>query len=185
MGSALGIVVANIFMYKAVEEQVLRAWVDKLLSYKRSMDDISAFLLGSEEDAQRLKEDLEAQCPHIKFTMQFHRARANFLDLTIEVERDEAMHMTDMSYRIYRKPGNIMAYLQAGSFHPDHTSLGMIKGEFLRYLTKSSKYEFYLEDIRMLINAFSNQRVSARSGGEYCKKDPLGITGVLSAKNVG
>ena len=149
MGSALSIVVANLFMYKAVEEQVLRTWVDKLLSYKRYMDDVSAFLLA------------------------------------IEVERDEGMHMTDISYRIYRKPGNSMAYLQVRSFHLFHTSLGMIKGEFLRYLTKSSKYEFYLEDIRMLINAFSNQRVSARSGGEYCKKDPLGITGVLSAKNVG
>jgi hypothetical protein len=33
----------------------------------------------------------------------------------------------------------------------------MIKGEFLRYLTKSCKYEFYLEDIRMLINAFINR----------------------------
>jgi hypothetical protein len=131
---------ANIFMYKAVEEQVLRAWVDKFLSYKRYRDDISAFLIGSEEDDPRLKEELKAQCPHIKFTMQCHRARANFLDLAIEVERDEVMCMTDISYRIYRKPGNSMAYLQARSFHPDHTSLGMIEGEFLRYLTKSSKY---------------------------------------------
>ena len=93
MGSALFIMVANFFMYKAVKEQVLRTWVDKLLSYKWYMDDFSAFLVGSEEDAQRL----EAQCPHIKFTMQCHRARANFLDLAIEVERDEAMHMTGIS----------------------------------------------------------------------------------------
>ena len=172
MGSALSIVVANIFMYKAVEEQVLRAWVDKLLSYKRYMDDISAFLLGSEEDAHRLKEELEAQCPHIKFTMQCHRSRANFLDLAIEVERNEGMHMTDISYRIYRKPGNSMAYLQARSFHPNHTSMGMIKGEFLRYLTKSSKYEFYLEDIRMLINAFINRGVRQEVVVNIAKKIP-------------
>lgn len=63
-------------------------------------------------DAQRLKEELEAQCPHIKFTMQCHRSRANFLDLAIEVERNGGMHMTDIRYRIYRKPGHSMAYLQ-------------------------------------------------------------------------
>jgi hypothetical protein len=67
------------------------------------------------------------------------------------------MHVTEISYRIYGKPGKSMAYLQAKSFHPDHTPLGMIKGEFLRYLAKSSKYEFYLEDIRMLMTAFCNR----------------------------
>ena len=121
------------------------------------MDDIPTFLLGSEEDTLKIKEGIEAQCPYIEFTMQSHRSRALFSDLDIQVERNEAMHVTSISYRIYRKPGNSMACLQAQSFHPDHTPLGMIKGDFLRYLTKSSKYGFYLVDIRMLMIAFFNR----------------------------
>ena len=42
-------------MYNAVEEQVLRACVAKLLSYRRYKDDISTFLLESEEDVLKLK----------------------------------------------------------------------------------------------------------------------------------
>ena len=59
-----------------------------------------------------------------------------------------------IDYRIYRKPGNSLAYLCAESYHADHTAFGIVITELIRYLTKSSIREFYIEDAEMLYHAF-------------------------------
>jgi hypothetical protein len=160
MGAALSVVVANIFMYKAVEEPVLQKWQGMLLSYQRYIDDISVFLIGTRQDAEQFKMELEMQCAPINFTMECHNTQANFLDLRIKVQRNDSG--AKLEYRIYRKPGNSMAYLHIDSFHAAHTATGIVKGEYIRYLTKSSKKEFYFEDCLMLFQAFKNRGYSKR-----------------------
>lgn len=160
MGAALSVVVANIFMYKAVEEPVLQKWQGMLLSYQRYIDDISVFLIGTRQDAEQFKMELEMQCAPINFTMECHNTQANFLDLRIMVQRNDSG--AKLEYRIYRKPGNSMAYLHIDSFHAAHTATGIVKGEYIRYLTKSSKKEFYFEDCLMLFQAFKNRGYSKR-----------------------
>ena len=155
MGAALSVVVANIFMYKAVEEPVLQKWQGLLLSYQRYIDDISVFLIGTRHDAENFKMELEMQCAPINFTMECHNTQANFLDLSIMVQRNNSG--AKIEYRIYRKPGNSMAYLHIDSFHAAHTAAGIIKGEYIRYLTKSSRKEFYFQDCLMLFQAFKNR----------------------------
>lgn len=160
MGAALSVVVANIFMYKAVEEPALQKWQGMLLSYQRYIDDISVFLIGTRQDAEQFKMELEMQCAPINFTMECHNTQANFLDLRIKVQRNDSG--AKLEYRIYRKPGNSMAYLHIDSFHAAHTATGIVKGEYIRYLTKSSKKEFYFEDCLMLFQAFKNRGYSKR-----------------------
>jgi len=170
MGAALSVVVANIFMYKAVEEPVLQKWQGLLLSYERYIDDISAFLIGTRHDAEQFKMELEMQCATINFTMECHNTQANFLDLRIMVLRNNSG--AKIEYRIYRKPGNSMAYLHIDSFHAAHTAAGIIKGEYIRYLTKSSRKEFYFEDCLMLFQAFKN-----RGYPKHMLKSALGSLG--------
>ena len=100
------------------------------------------------------------QCAPINFTMECHNTQANFLDLRIMVQRNDSG--AKLEYRIYRKPGNSMAYLHIDSFHAAHTATGIVKGEYIRYLTKSSKKEFYFEDCLMLFQAFKNRGYSKR-----------------------
>ena len=59
MGATLSVVVANIFMYKVVEEPVLQKWQSMLLSYQRYIDDISTILIGTRRDAEQFKRELE------------------------------------------------------------------------------------------------------------------------------
>ena len=46
--------------------------------------------------------------------------------------------------------------------HAAHTAAGIVKGEDIRYLTKSSRKEFYIEDCLMLLQAFKNRGYSKR-----------------------
>ena len=44
MGEALTVMVANIFMYKVVEEKILHKWRDYILHYMTYVDDINTFM---------------------------------------------------------------------------------------------------------------------------------------------
>ena len=50
--------------------------------------------------------------------MTTHKQQAAFLDLAINLEED-ASGFSTIQYRIYRKPGNTMAYLLADRYHRD------------------------------------------------------------------
>ena len=63
-----------------------------------------------------------------------------------------------------------MAYLLADSYHTPHTGPGMIKGEFIRYLVKSSKKEFFAEDALLLSQAFATRGYKAEEINTILKK---------------
>lgn len=133
------------------------------------MDDINVFMLVTPQQAQLFLADMNAQSPTMQFTMTTHKQQAAFLDLAINLEKD-ASGFTTIQYRIYRKPGNAMAYLLADSYHTPHTGPGMIKGEFIRYLVKSSKKEFFAEDALLLSQAFATRGYKAEEINTILKK---------------
>jgi len=158
MGEALSVMVANIFMYKVVEETILHKWRDYILHYVRYVDDINTFMDITAAQAQDFKNDLTAQSEFINFTMDCYANKSDFLDLKITVIQEIwPLTRTRIDYRIYRKPGNTMAYLCADSYHASHTPYGIIIGELIRYLTKSSRREYYIQDAQMLYHAFKNR----------------------------
>jgi len=158
MGEALSVMVANIFMYKVVEEKILHKWRDYILHYVRYVDDINKFMAITTLQAQELKNDLTAQSEFINYTMDCYANKSDFLDLQITVMQEVwPVARTRIDYRIYRKPGNTLAYLCADSYHASHTSYGIIIGELIRYLTKSSRREYYIQDAQMLHHAFKTR----------------------------
>jgi hypothetical protein len=169
MGAAISVVLSTIFVYKRIEQPVLRKWHAHILHYKRYVDDINVFMLVTPQQAQLFLADMNAQSPTMQFTMTTHKQQAAFLDLAINLEKD-ASGFTTIQYRIYRKPGNAMAYLLADSYHTPHTGPGMIKGEFIRYLVKSSKKEFFAEDALLLSQAFATRGYKAEEINTILKK---------------
>lgn len=158
MGQALSVMVANIFMYKIVEEPVLSKWKKFILHYKRYVDDINTFMTITAKQAEEFKADLSSQSDFICFTMEYHQNRSDFWDLRIMISPEVfPFPRARIDYRIYRKPGNSLAYLCAESYHADHTAFGIVITELIRYLTKSSRREFYIEDAEMLYHAFRNR----------------------------
>jgi len=78
MGEALSVMVANIFMYKVVEEKILYKWRDFILHYKRYVDDINTFMDITTLKAQEFKNDLTAQSEFINFTMDCYANKSDF-----------------------------------------------------------------------------------------------------------
>jgi len=108
--------------------------------------------------AQEFKNDLTVQSEFINFTMDCCANKSNFLDLQITVMQEVwPVARTLIDYKIYGKPGNTLAYLCADSYHAYHTPYGIIIGELIRYLTKSSRREYYIQDAQMLYHAFRNR----------------------------
>ena len=158
MGEALSVMVANIFMYKVVEEKILHKWRDYILHYVRYVDDINTFMEITTLQAQQFKNDLTAQSEFINFTMDCYANKSDFLDLQITVMQEVwPVARTRIDDRIYRKPGNTLAYLCADSYHASHTLYGIVIGELIRYLTQSSRREYYIQDTQMLYHAFRNR----------------------------
>ena len=148
-------------------------WQGLLILFTRYMDDIKALGDLSEDDARELMADLEAREPSINFT--FHRSKydnAKFLDLQIMmVRKDED---TSIEYRLFRNPGNTMAYVLADSYHPAHTTTGIVKAEFRRLLLKSSQ--------RLLAQVFTYPSCSASSCTVIAGKLPDDGTAARRAK---
>lgn len=154
MGSAVSVVLAVIYVYVRIEKKVLEKWNKTLIDYARYIDDLQIFANMTERQALDFKQDLERQVPSIKFKMTTSRTRTSFLDLDIMVNRDEDQRPR-IDYRIYRKPGNAMTYLLASSFHPPHVFTAIIRGELIRYLTKTSREAFFIDDVEILRRAFT------------------------------
>jgi len=95
--------------------------------------------------AQEFKNDLTTQSEFINFAMDCYANKSDFLDLQITVMQEVwPVARTRIDYRIYRKPGNTLAYLCADSYHASHGPYGIIIRELIRYLTKSSRRKYYI-----------------------------------------
>jgi len=113
--------------------------------------------------AQEFKNELTAQSEFINFYNGCYTNKSDFLDLQITVMQEVwPVARTRIDYRIYRKPGNTLAYLCADSYHASHAPYGMIVGELIRYFTKSSRREYYIQDAQMLYHAFRNRGYTHR-----------------------
>lgn len=96
---------------------------------------------------------------------------AFFSGLSIILEQDAFVAgFSTTQYRIYRKAGNVMAYLLADSYHTPHTGPGMIKGEFIQHFVKSFKKEFYAEDTLLLSQAFAARSYKAEEINNILRK---------------
>ena len=155
-------------MYTIVEEPVLKEWeklilhymryVDDINTFMRYVDDINTFMIITVQQAAEFKKDLTAQSECINFIMVCYRDKSDFLDLKIMIA-DESFPIfrTCIDNRIHRKPGNSLAYLCANSYHALHTPYTIMITELVRYLTKSSQRDFYVEDAQILYYARRNR----------------------------
>lgn len=116
MGNSLAGTIADIFV-NHIEILFFRNnphIYEKIIYYKRYVDDTLLLFDGSEEELNDLNDALNHMHPNLKFTIEHEQQKAiNFLDLTIF--NNEGQH----TFAIYRKPTMTDAIIHADSCHPN------------------------------------------------------------------
>ena len=142
MGTKCAPAYASIFMGHV--ERTLQAMAgDKVLLWRRFIDDIFLIYGGNREEFDRYMVDINGIHPTIKFTSECSPDQVTFLDTTVyKGERFRQSGVLDV--KTYVKTTNKQLYVHATSYHPRGTGKGIIIGEALRYLrTNSDEQNFH------------------------------------------
>lgn len=145
MGSPFIPPYANIFMFM-LEKDTAHRWGanNKLILYKRFIDDVFAVIHGTKEEAQAFIDDLNHIEPSIKLTGDIQK-RIIFLDVSVYIDKQTSILQTE----VYQKPMNAYPYLPWKSYHTYGMKKGFIKGESIRYARLSSKKKDFIHMIKL------------------------------------
>ena len=105
--------------------------LDRILLWKRFIDDVLMLFKGTEEECEKLVNWLNSLLPgEIKFKFQYSTEMVEFLDLEIFVENERLE--TNLSIR----PSNLQLYLDFFSNHPEPCKQGVVYGQALRIVER-------------------------------------------------
>lgn len=140
MGSPFAPPYADIFMYM-LERDYINKMIEsnKLLLYKRYLDDVFAIIHGKKETAEQFVKDMNQLKPEMIALTGGIGKDMIFLDVKV--------NWNCRSYRFdtqtFQKPMNKYPYLPYKSFHTKAMKKGFIKGEAIRYARLSSRKKHF------------------------------------------
>ena len=141
MGSKCSPSYACIYMGD-VEKHLLFLADNKILFWKRYIDDIFLIYSGSTGDFQNYMKVINEVYETIKFTCEISTQQIDFLDTTVfKGPRFEKTGILDIKTHV--KPTNKQLYVHAKSYHPKGCKKGIITGEALRYLRTNSNEDTF------------------------------------------
>ena len=109
--------------------------------YFRFLDDIIFVWNGSREDLMEYQTFLNGLIPDINVSLSCHSEQIDFLDTT--VYKNYSPSVTTLQTRVFFKPTDTHQLLHTESFHPKHTTTGILKSQLLRFKRISSTHEDY------------------------------------------
>ena len=128
--------------------------LDKVILWKRFIDDVFMLLRGSKQDCEELVNWLNSLHPGvIKFKYEFSTKLVELLDLQILIENGK------IETNLFIKPSNLQLYLDYFSNHPEPCKEGLIYGQAIRILERCSKTEdrdSNLENLRLKLTQRNN-----------------------------
>lgn len=131
MGNSLAGTLAEIFInnleYRFFETH--KNFAEKIIYYRRYVDDIIVMIKGTETDMINLQAGMNSMHNKITFTSELEQNNSlNFLDLTIRKENKEHV------YSIYRKSTTCDTIIHASSCHPLRYKLSFFNSMIYRLL---------------------------------------------------
>lgn len=122
--------------------------IEPLLFY-RYIDDIFFLWLGTVEQLKEYETYLNSLIPGIQVTLNWSKQRVNFLDTTV-YKCPDASGNIKLQTKIYFKPTDTHQLLHATSYHPKHTTKGILKSQILRFKRISSHESEFNQACRIL-----------------------------------
>ena len=147
MGKIIGPAAANIYLID-FDEAALNDFKIKPEVFFRYLDDIFLLWNGTLEELKEYETFLNSLIPGIKITLEANLHAINFLD--INIYKKYVDNKIELATRIYVKPTDTQNLLHTKSFHPPHTTKGILKSQLIRYKRISSSYEDYINSANAL-----------------------------------
>ena len=137
------------------------SYVINPINYRRFLDDIFFVWPGSIEQLTTFQDYLNTIEPGIHVTFSYHKTRINFLDVTVfkHIENNGLITLQTMPYF---KPTDSHQLLHKSSFHPRHTTRGILKSQLLRFKRLSSFRVHYNEACNTLFKVLRSRGYSHR-----------------------
>lgn len=130
------------------------------LLFHRFLDDIFFIWIGSLRQLLAYEDYLNNIIPGIKVTLNYSQESVNFLDTTI-YKNHEPSHDTLLT-RVYFKDTDTHQLLHPTSFHPRHTTRGILKSQLIRFKRISSSNADYTDACNTLFRVLAKRRYNKR-----------------------
>jgi hypothetical protein len=160
MGKKYAPALANLYLLDfdnaAIAGLATENGIIKPMIFKRYLDDIFFIWPGTIEELKHFERYLNTITNGIKITFEYHEQEINFLDTVVykkEADNDQLLLKT----RVFFKKTDTHQLLHTGSFHPKHTTKGILKSQLLRFKKISSSKSDYDNTCKILFNTLKNR----------------------------
>lgn len=157
MGKVIGPSAANIYLLD-FDEAAMSGFAVKPLLFFRYLDDVFFLWNDSLDKLKEYETFLNNLIPGITITLEASLISANFLDITIYKKQYD--NLCTLATKIFVKPTDTQNLLHTLSFHPKHTTKGILKSQLIRYKRISSTWEDYIGAARTLFHNLGNRGYS-------------------------
>ena len=157
MGKGCAVSLSGIYLRK-LDLAALQKGGDSLELFFRFIDDIFAVWSGSQTQLLEFQDYLNNLIPGISITFQIKHRVIEFLDTLVYTVPDP-MDPTSklLKTRIYFKPTDTHQLLHGDSYHPKHTTKGILKSQLLRFKRISHCYADYNSACCTLYNVLKHR----------------------------
>jgi hypothetical protein len=128
-------------LYWAYMEQkfIIPKWNEQLYFLRRFIDDKFGIWIGSKEEFEIFKQELNSYC-QLKWTSDGLKTAVNFLDLTICINNSH-----QIITKTYQKPTNLHLYIPPTSAHPPGVLKSLIFGNLNRYWKQNTHVADFID----------------------------------------
>jgi hypothetical protein len=133
----------------------------KPLLYYRFLDDTFFIWTGTLEQLRDYENFLNQIIPGIVITLNVSPISVNFLDTTVYKSKLNPRETTLLT-KVYFKETDTHQLLHKDSFHPLHTSKGVLKSQILRFQRISSTYKDFSSACQVLFKSLVKRNYSSR-----------------------
>lgn len=168
MGKAYSPNLANIYLLE-FDQAAMENFRIKPRYFFRYLDDIFFLWEGNELELLEYNNFLNTLIPGISITFEYDLRSVNFLDCTVFKHEIEDNLIT-LQTKVFFKSTDTHQLLHRNSHHPSHSTLGLLKSQFIRFKRISSFYQDYLQTSKILFAVLKNRGYTYSTFWKYCKE---------------
>lgn len=161
MGKKMAPSLANFYLV-FLDEMARNGFRIKPDYYGRFLDDIFIIWPGTLAELEEYKAFLNSLIPDIEVTFSVSNTENNFLDTTVYKMPTEDPDICTLKTRIYFKDTDTHQLLHTASYHPKHTTKGVLKSQLIRFKRISSCFTDYSWACQTLFNSITSRGYSFR-----------------------
>lgn len=154
MGKKYAPALANIYLLN-FDHNAINNFRIKPLLYFRYLDDVFFIWPGNIEELLEFENFLNGITIGIKIKFESSPTSVNFLDTTIF--KTISPNESTLQSKVYFKATDTHQLLHTSSFHPSHTTKGILKSQLIRFKRISSYTPDYLQTCKTLFNVLKNR----------------------------